>query len=286
MLTPEELEIRKGFVGASDAPSIIGVNPYASAWDVYAEKTGIPIDRSEMAERFWWGSMLEETVAQRYMIKTGKTVRPMSPRIHSTEGWLRASADRIAVGEPLGLEIKTVSTFEEHMWGAEGTDQIPPHVRIQCEIGMACYDLPAWNVEALFGSFCSKTYHIPRPDPAYEQALIQALKQFWFEHVVARNPPEMDGSDGARQWLRAMYPRDTSEVRPADRVEDFEAIEAFIAAKQQEKEAKNTLAAARNKVVLAIGDAGGLFFSGGRLTYRANKNGVRSLRTKIAGIED
>ncbi|HEY0840284.1 MAG TPA: YqaJ viral recombinase family protein [Vulgatibacter sp.] len=286
MLTPEEIEERRHFVGASDAAAIVGVNPYSSAWDVYAEKTGVPIDRSAMEERFWWGSELEAVVARRFELVTAKPVMCAPPVIHPAHPWLRASPDRLLVGEPAGLEIKTVSTWEERLWGAEGTDEVPPHVRIQCEVGMACTGLDLWHVAMLGGSFTMKTYIVRRPAGDYERMLIKALGKFWHEHVLARVEPPMDGSDGARAWLQAMYPRDTREVRAAETPEELDAIEAFIAAKRIETQAKATISAAKNNLARLIGDAGGLTCSKGLITYRADKRGRRSFKSKLEGAEE
>lgn len=286
MLSPAEIEERRHFVGASDAAAIVGVNPYSSAWDVYAEKTGVEIDRSEMEERFWFGSELEDVIARRFAIRTGKPVCTWGPAVHPDHPWLRASPDRLLVEEPAGLEIKTVSSWEERLWGAEGTDEIPPHVRIQCEINMACHGLPVWHIAMLGGSFTMKTYLVRRPPADYERMLIRALGRFWHEHVLARVEPPMDGSDGARAWLQQMYPRDTREVRQAETVEELDAIEAFIAAKRSETSAKATIAAAKNNLALLIGDAGGLTCSKGLITYRADKRGRRSFKSKLEGAEE
>lgn len=288
-MTPQENAERRRFLGASEAGAVIGVNPYQSAWDVYAEKTGVEIDKSDLEERLWFGSASEEMVRRRYAMNRGVEVETVKPVVHPLHPWLRASPDGLVTeedGERGGLEIKTVTTFQDHLWGVAGTDEVPPHVRLQCEVGMACTGLPWWDVAALFGTFTMRTYRVLRADAEYEEALIEALSAFWHDHVLAQDPPPMDGSEGARAWLRKMYPRDEREPRKATTLEELQAIEEYVAAKQAEKETKARLSAARNTLALHVGDAGGLMCAQGTIYYRANKNGVRSFRTKMKGVSD
>ncbi|MCE5319423.1 MAG: YqaJ viral recombinase family protein [Parachlamydia sp.] len=56
--TPEWLEFRRGKIGASDAPIIMGVSPYRTAYELYLDKTeGITQAKNEAMKR---GSFLED----------------------------------------------------------------------------------------------------------------------------------------------------------------------------------------------------------------------------------
>ena len=62
----EWLAIRKNYIGGSDAGAVIGLNPYRSAYKLWAEKTGkLPGFEGNVATKV--GSFLEEFVAQMFV---------------------------------------------------------------------------------------------------------------------------------------------------------------------------------------------------------------------------
>ena len=67
MLTPEQLEQRKNSIGASEVSSILGLNPWKSALQLWLEKTGAvePEDLSEN-EAVFWGQRLELIIGERF----------------------------------------------------------------------------------------------------------------------------------------------------------------------------------------------------------------------------
>ena len=65
------LEARRGSLGGSDAAAVLGVNPYASPYSLWAEKTGrVPEKPDNEAMRL--GRDLEDYVVRRWQEKTGK----------------------------------------------------------------------------------------------------------------------------------------------------------------------------------------------------------------------
>lgn len=109
--------------------------------------------------------------------------------------------------------------------------------------------------------------------------LLEYAQQWWTRHVVGGEQPPLDGSSEANRWLRSMFPRDMAPIRPATMAEDLgmlelRTIEAELARLEGEAE---TLKLA---LMQAIGDAGGIESPAGRITYRADKNGKRSFKTR------
>jgi predicted phage-related endonuclease len=109
--------------------------------------------------------------------------------------------------------------------------------------------------------------------------LLEYAQAWWERHVVGGEQPPLDGSSEANRWLRSRFPRDTAPIRPASMAEDLgmlelRAVEADL--KRLEGEAMTLKLA----LMQAIGDAGGLESPAGIITYRADKNGKRSFRTK------
>lgn len=102
--TREWLEWRHQGIGASDAPTIMGENPWKSARDLLQEKCG-PVRRSVQNEAMARGTRLEPEARRRYVAKTGNSVRPACLQ-SSRHAWLRASVDGIVSNGTAIVEIK------------------------------------------------------------------------------------------------------------------------------------------------------------------------------------
>ena len=74
-LTREEwLAYRRTGIGGSDAAAVIGLNPYRSTIELYADKMGM-MPEKEDNEAMRLGRDLEQYVADRFCEETGKKVR-------------------------------------------------------------------------------------------------------------------------------------------------------------------------------------------------------------------
>lgn len=95
----EWLKIRKGYIGGSDAGAIIGLNPYNSAFSVWAEKTGqVPEFEGNISTRV--GTYLEDLVAKLFAEETGKQVQRLNfTLVNPDYPWACANIDREIIGE-------------------------------------------------------------------------------------------------------------------------------------------------------------------------------------------
>ena len=95
----EWLQIRRGYIGGSDAGAIIGMNPYASAFSVWAEKTGkVPEFEGNISTRT--GTLLEDLVAKLFMEETGKKVHRLNfTVVNDAYPFACANIDREIIGE-------------------------------------------------------------------------------------------------------------------------------------------------------------------------------------------
>lgn len=106
----EWLDIRKGYIGGSDAGAVVGLNPYKSAYTLWAEKTNkIPEFEGNTLTRV--GNYLEDFVAKMFTEETGKAVRRKNRVIINDDyPFACADIDRLIVGEKALLEIKTTNS--------------------------------------------------------------------------------------------------------------------------------------------------------------------------------
>jgi len=188
-------------IGGSDAPAILGVDPYRSALEVYAEKLGL-IEKKEDSEAMRIGRDLEEYVALRFTEKTNKKVRKTNKLfVHPKFPWMIGHIDRLIVGEKAILECKTTSpmTYEVFEKG-----EYPPSYYVQCMHYLAVTGFQKAYLAILILNRSFKVYEIERDEEEIE-ALIEAERHFWEDHVLKGIPPEPDGSESAQRVINKLY---------------------------------------------------------------------------------
>lgn len=79
----EWLEYRRAGIGGSDAAVIVGLNPWRSLSELYADKLGLLPDKEDN-EQMRIGRDLEEYVARRFCEATGKKVRRNNWMFHKS----------------------------------------------------------------------------------------------------------------------------------------------------------------------------------------------------------
>lgn len=242
----EWLEQRRGGIGGSDAPVIMGVNPWRSPMDLWLEKTGEFTEDIDN-EAMYWGRTLEDIVAREFTKRTGKKVRRRNAILHHKEyPWMLANVDRLVVGERSGLECKTTSAF----YTDDGT--CPAHYYAQVQHYMAVTGRELWYVAVLAGGQKFYLYEVPRSD-IYIKELIKAEAEFW-ELVQTNAPPEMDGSKASSKVLNQLYPK--AKEGEIDLPPDaFALVQQYDEAAESEKMAKTKKNEAANKLKAMLGDA-------------------------------
>jgi len=259
-LTREEwLELRRQGIGGSDAPAIAGLSPFRSAISVYLEKIGA-VNADELAgeeqkEEMYWGTRLEDIVAEEFSIRTGLELsHPKVILRHPDYPWMIANIDRVIADSANGygvLEIKTTNPFNEAAW----EDGIPEHVIIQVQHYLAVTGYKYGYAAVLIGG--QKYLHklIPRDDELINY-LIEIERKFW-QMVENRTPPPLDGSEDASNVLKFLYP----VADPGSKIllppEAEELIREYEEAKAQEKAAGERKKAAENRLKALLGTSEG-----------------------------
>lgn len=242
----EWLGHRRGGIGGSDAPVIMGVNPWRSLMDLWLEKTGEYTEDVDN-EAMYWGRTLEDIVAREFVKRTGKKVRRRNALLkHRKYPWMLANVDRLVVGEYTGLEVKTTNAFYQD----DGS--CPVHYYAQVQHYMAVTNREMWYVAVLAGGQRFYLYSVPRSE-AYIEAMIQLEAEFW-NLVETGRPPEMDGSEASGRVLNRLYPEaKKGEIGlPTDA---FALVQQYEQAAEDEKEAKLKKDEAANRLKAMLGEA-------------------------------
>ncbi len=196
------LQYRKKGIGGSDAGSICGVNPYATAISVFIDKTQPQVGEREDNEAMRQGRDLEEYVARRFSEETGKKVRRANSIFYQEENpFMLANVDRLIVGENAGLECKTASAYSADKW-KDG--HIPESYEIQCHHYMAVTGADAWYIACVVLGREFIWHKIERDEETI-QMLTQIETDFWHNNVLADKMPEPDGSKAAEELLSKYY---------------------------------------------------------------------------------
>lgn len=248
---------RQQGIGASDAPVILGLSKFKSPFQLYHEKLGlepIPPDETEAVE---WGLTLEEPLAKRFQRETGRQILPHNPyEIHQHESldWMLASIDRWQVDpqrsayQPLPLELKTAHYAVAQEW----KDEPPLAYQVQVQHQLAVTGAPMASIAALIGGSKFVWCDVPR-DEAFIAMLIEEETKFW-QRLLDRNPPAVDGSTRTTETLKRLYQAETGEViaLPVEAIEWDERRQALKTIIDEANEEDNLL---KNRIIAAIGNA-------------------------------
>lgn len=210
LMTVEQMQDRKAWekmrnlgIGGSDAAVIAGLNRWKSPFQLWLEKTGQaePEDLSDN-EYVYWGTVLEQAVADRFCELTGKKVRRQGMVQSTSDEWLLANIDRMVVGENAGLECKTANGFSAKQWDG---DAVPDSYYLQCQHYMMVTGCDIWYIAVLIGGNHFVYKKIPRNEEDIA-ALYAAEKAFWEKNVKGGEMPDVDGSDSCTTALRERFP--------------------------------------------------------------------------------
>lgn len=202
------LDWRRKGIGGSDAAIIVGLNPYKSLYELWADKQGF-LPQQEDTEAMRAGRDLEQYVAQRFSEATGKKVERLPYMYsHNQYPYITANIDRRIVGENAALECKTTNVFNKS--GFED-GEVPANYLCQCYhyMNVMGYDKMYLAVLILGKGFF--WYEIPKNEEQ-QTALLNAEISFWNEYMEGNSVPAVDGSDGAGQALATVYGADNGET--------------------------------------------------------------------------
>lgn len=259
---------RRNGIGASDAPAVLGISPFKSRGDLWAEKTGLvePPDLSDN-EAVEWGLRLEEPIAIAYADRTGRGVTlcaPFSSQSHSTLEWLMCTPDAIQSARDREcnglLQIKTTSAFNASDW----SDGPPLYYQVQLQHELFVTGYPWGTLCCLIGGQKLVWFDQERNDQ-FIQAMLPKLSEFWGCVQTKTRPVEANFSADV---VKAMHPNDNGEsvFLPAEAAKWAQAAEE---AAELRKNAEAREKAAKTLLAAAIGDASyGILPDGTTYSYK------------------
>lgn len=179
--SPEWLKMRKSFLGASDAPVIMGVSPWKTAYQLWEEKCGLSGDQ-ETTRAMQYGTDMEEPARRAYEKHTGNLVSP-TVIFHPEKKYMMSSLDGISFDGKISVEIKNVKE-EDHEEAKSG--KIPEKYFPQVQHQLACL---GHNLLHYF-SFRKGDFALVEVerDEEYIQKLYELEGKFWEDVQTLREP--------------------------------------------------------------------------------------------------
>ena len=242
------LEHRRRSIGGSDAAAIIGLNPYSSAYAVWADKLGV-IPPKEDNEAMRLGRDLEDYVAKRFTEATGKKVRRENSIIINPDyPFAHANVDRLIVGSNEGLEIKTTTSLNLKKFK---NGEFPTNYYAQAVHYMAITGADRWYLAVLILGKELKIFCIER-DEAEICALMEEERKFW-KMVVDKTPPAVDGEKSTTEAISAVFSEGADEGNLALFAYESELAQ-YVALGEQIKQLKALQDGCANKVKAYLGN--------------------------------
>lgn len=246
----EWLKIRRGYFGGTDAGSIIGLNPYSSAFSVWAEKTGqVPEFEGNVSTRV--GNELEDFVAHLFMEETGKKVQRVNfTLVNPAYPFACANIDREIMGEDAILEIKTTNSWENTKLFRNG--QYPDQWLCQMTHYLAVTGCQKAYLAVLIECRELKIFELER-DENELGALMGAEKEFWDNYIIPRRTPPVDGHSATSDAIRKIFP---VEVLPeADLSDCYDLFSSRKALVESKKKIQTEIDAIENDLKIRMGVA-------------------------------
>ncbi len=259
----EWLEIRSHYVGGSDAGAIVGLNPYKSAYTLWAEKTGkiTPFSGNLTTEV---GAYLEAFVADLWSRETGKKVKRMNRVLVSDQyPFACADVDRVVVGEKAILEIKT-TTSQLIMRQLRSGGDFPDAYYAQCVHYLAVTGYDRIYLAVLVNNRELLTYVLERDEDEIT-ALMGEEQYFWNHNVLHRQPPEIDGSASTGETLELLI-GDSTDAQ-ADLTPLAKELKIYETLAGLQKDTERQMDEIKNKIRAYMGDAGKGVYDRFSITY-------------------
>lgn len=254
-------DARKGSIGGSDAAAIVGLNPYKSAYALWAEKSGrVEPEDISMKEAVRLGHELEPYVAKRFTEITGKKVRRENFILkNDLYPFAHANVDRMVIGERAGLECKTTSALS---LGKFKNGEYPATYYVQCVHYLAVTGLDRMYLCVLIGNQEVRVFTIERDEDEIK-ALMDMEGQFWAQ-VDAGIAPTPDGSDSSSRAISQLYADEGGEC---DLTYYAHTLREYVGLKAQIKELTEKCDGLGNQIKEFMGTASKGFAADYKVSY-------------------
>jgi putative phage-type endonuclease len=189
--TKEWLELRNDYIGASDAPVIMGVSPWKTPFMLWEEKLGVSSGQQQNSAMAY-GKSMEAPALLEYSKISGVQLSEDEKDLivfHAEYDFMMCSLDGISACKTIAVEIKNVNA-EDHALAKSGT--VPEKYYPQLQHQLACLGHEKIHYFS-YKEGDSVLLTVDRDDE-YIARMIEEEKKFW-GYVLGFSPPPMSQGD-------------------------------------------------------------------------------------------
>ena len=258
----EWLELRKGYIGGSDAGAVAGVNPWVGPYGVWLDKTGRAMGEDKSSIVTEVGSYLEQFVADKFTETTGKKVQRVNFILVNEEyPWACADVDRRIVGEDAILECKTTNSFGNAKLIRSG--EYPMTWYCQMMHYLAVTGAKKAYLAVLIASRDFQIFELER-DEAEIKALMDMEFNFW-QHVKDDTQPTPNASDA--DAVAEDFQGETIKDTPLDMTAETSLLQQYAQATEELDDVQKRVNDLKTQICAAMGDYETGLASGFRVTW-------------------
>lgn len=300
------LDFREGGIGGSEIGTIMGVNPWKSAIELFYQKSGAFSAKTDYNTPMFMGNILEPIVADLFEFwdDGGNLIHNYvsglrQRKLYEVDGYVLNSdypnmffsPDRLIADKPVKrmsnlihkniegiVEIKTISNWSAKQW--EGG--MPPSYYLQLQTYLMGLDVEEGYLVSLKDGRDLDVLYIERNREVGDM-IFNEVQEFWQRVELAREDPENvdqyapdpDGTQSLENFLKEKFKNpEENTILADDKIVELakEHIELSQRAKEVEEQARER----SNAIKMYMGENSILDLGkNGRVTWRQNSRGIR-----------
>jgi len=244
------LQERRSAIGASEVAAVLGISPWATPWEVWADKLG-KLEPWEGNPQTRAGQRFESAVLDAAEDELGRLIRNV--RILADGTPLAATCDAVVAETREPVEAKTtgLTGMVYGDWGDAMTDQIPEYYLTQVHAQLICTKAELGYLFALIAGRGVVRFEVEANEKLHN-AFCERLSEWWDKHIVK-------GIEPSREAMPALDVVKRLRKVPNKSIELSEEMLEVIAkrevAKEIEKKGKEEAELCDTKLRLALDDA-------------------------------
>jgi putative phage-type endonuclease len=247
MLSANYLEERRKGIGGSDVAAILGLSPWKTPYQVYAEKRG-EAAKVKGTSQMDWGTRMEPVLRQWYSDTTGRAVRVPDGIITSKQyPFMLASLDGFTDDRRI-VEIKTARRGSD--WGEPGTNDIPDYYAVQCHHYMIVTGYEVTDVPVSIAGGSPELYEVPA-DKEIAEMIIDACAAFWRRVEMGMPPDPITYADAVQRFgglaTEGAIVADDNLIKAVAELKSIRDAQKELEAHEDEL---------KGRIIMALGDAG------------------------------
>ena len=275
MITNEQIEFKRGKIGASQVAAALGISPFQTPANLAMELLGrIPAPEENDAMRT--GNIMEPAIAQLYMDREKIEIFPWEKTcVHPNFEWLIAHPDYYKAnenGKPTCLiEIKNVGARQRFRW----ENGVPVHVVAQCVLQSLLAKINEVEVVAYFGGNDLEIYPL-KITTKQQDSLMAKVSLYWFEWIAKEMLPPVCDRD--IELIKTLYHGADNELELTATASVMQDIEDYRGWKENRMDIDRSIGTLEAKIRLLMGGASTLKAPDGTrlFTYRQAKPSAKT----------